>query len=123
MEPTASAPGVEVSPLKALRFTLAPEDGSAMDLHNLNFWGNDAGFNGTSLTLNYQIGSEQPVKAGSTHLSNLGSPGTNGEFYSFPLSGLKDIDEPVTFTLSVSRAGNPAIFKLDDLRVDGTVRP
>ena len=91
-------------------------------MNTLSFWGNDGAFGGTAVTLTYRVADNSPVVVGSRPLRNLSSPRTKGEYYSFPLSGLSGIEEPITFTLTARGSGERVILKLDDLRVDGSVR-
>lgn len=102
-----------------LTFTIRPEPDVTIDPQSIGFWGN-AGTS-TRVTLSYQIAGHEPVQVGMRQLRNLGIPRVKGEYYRFLLPELRDIAQPVRFTLSVSDEER-TVFKLDDLRVDGKVR-
>jgi len=105
-----------------LSFTAAPADGAEVDFETLGFWGNSGAFDNTTIALTYQLAEGTPVPVGTKKLRNLSSPRTKGEYYSFPLSGLNGVKDPVTFTLSADRKGQRVILKIDDLRLDGAIR-
>jgi hypothetical protein len=105
-----------------LQFTISPTDGAVMDIDSLSFWGNAGASSETIIKLTCQVADAAPIEAGSRQLRNLASPRIRGEYYTFPLTGLESVKEPVTFTLTASRNGERVILKFDDLRVDGLVR-
>jgi hypothetical protein len=105
-----------------LHFKISPMQGASLDVKSLGFWGNGGAFGGTTVTLAYRIGDGSPVEVGSRPMQNLSSPRTKGEYYRYPLGGLTGVKDPITFTLTTSGSGERVILKLDDIRVDGTVR-
>jgi hypothetical protein len=102
-----------------LRFTVTPANGASIHFETLGFWGNAGASSDTMLTVTYQVAGAESFEVGSTQLGNLSTPRTRGEYYSFPLTGLEGIRQPVTFTLTARRSGQRVILKIDDLRVDG----
>ncbi|MGM0488688.1 MAG: hypothetical protein ACQESR_18265 [Planctomycetota bacterium] len=104
-----------------LSFTVTPPNDGMLDFDALSFWGNAGAYNDTSIRVQYQLVGKPAVGIGSTALGNLSTPRLAGEFYRFDLSDLVDIENPVTFTITVKRHGKRAILKIDDLRVDGRI--
>ncbi len=104
-----------------LSFTVTPVEAAAVDIESLSFWGNSGAFNGTTVSLTYRLADSDLIAAGSRELRNLSSPRTKGEYYSFPLRGLEDVQQSITFTLTARSNGQRVILKIDDLRLDGLV--
>ncbi|MEM7603023.1 MAG: hypothetical protein AAF357_16620, partial [Verrucomicrobiota bacterium] len=107
--------------LMKVTFSLTPEDGNAMNLSSLGLWAGSGAFSNTKLVLSIEEEGKEPITVGSQILPNLSQPGQNAEHIEFDLSKFRGLSGTTNFSLLLDRGGERVIFKLDDLRVDGSL--